>query len=228
MLSKTMESRTAVTDSRQPATKLEKLGMPAIILCLIAVGLWWWFWPSSAGNDENHRKVVVAGDPAKLPEFERMIASLKPEDYGLVIATAARTHNEAALAVISRHGISLDYNHGSALNDRARIGDLEGLQMLIRNGASIKVNESGQLAASVVAIAYRHYDVAYYLLDQGANPNIANGTLLMDAVEFKNPSLVKALLDHGARTDLPRPGAALDYAKEHKLAEIVKLLESKQ
>ena len=101
----------------------------------------------------------------------------------------------------------------------ARVGDLESARILLAAGAD--ANEATQETGNtlVVASASHHEELAIFLLEKGANPNAADeygmtalhhavqkGIANLSAVEYRpslmpppnQPSLVKALLAHGA------------------------------
>lgn len=63
----------------------------------------------------------------------------------------------------------------TALLLASRDGHLEAVQALVEGGANVnQVSASEQSSPMVIAIANGHYTVGKYLLDRGANPNIAN------------------------------------------------------
>jgi len=109
----------------------------------------------------------------------------------------------------------------TALHFAAREGQMEAVRELIASGADVnKVSGSDQMSALVQAIITGHFDIAKFLLEHGADPNLADKTAglfplwaTIDAryphrewypapsVEQENTDyldLVKELLDHGA------------------------------
>jgi ankyrin repeat protein len=63
----------------------------------------------------------------------------------------------------------------TALLYAARDGKMEAVQALVEAGADVNaVNAGDSSSPIVIAAANGHYDVAKYLLDHGANPNLAN------------------------------------------------------
>ncbi len=113
----------------------------------------------------------------------------------------------------------------------ARQNSLESVQMLVKAGADLNKTDPDGTSALVMAIVNAHYDLPIYLMDHGADPNIADKygrTALYAAVDMhtleksatrpdpketdKATSLdvVKAALAHGANPNLalisPAPG----------------------
>jgi ankyrin repeat protein len=63
----------------------------------------------------------------------------------------------------------------AALSYAARDGRIEAVQTLVEGGADVnQVTGSEKSTPMVLALINGHYDVAKYLLDRGADPNIAN------------------------------------------------------
>jgi ankyrin repeat protein len=88
----------------------------------------------------------------------------------------------------------------TALLLAARDGDLESARLLMAAGASI--NDCSPVGNTALMLAARNdrTPLALFLLDQGADPNIAEAghTALHLAVARKNHELLQALLAHGA------------------------------
>jgi ankyrin repeat protein len=108
----------------------------------------------------------------------------------------------------------------TALLFAARDGNLDAVRALLESGAPINQVSGGEHSTPlVIAIANGHYEVGKFLLDHGANPNIANmdgltplyATInmqyapvswapnpLTDQEKITHLDLMKALLEHGA------------------------------
>ena len=86
----------------------------------------------------------------------------------------------------------------------ARDGDIESAKMLIAAGANINATTGIGETALMLAARNDHTDVALFLLDKGADPNIveAGHTALHFAVARKNLDLVKALIAHKADVNI--------------------------
>ncbi|PWU08986.1 MAG: hypothetical protein C5B51_06815 [Terriglobia bacterium] len=106
----------------------------------------------------------------------------------------------------------------TAFHFAAREGDIECGRVMLDAGVDINQVDADGTSALVISILNKHYSFAKFLLDRGANPNIADSrgrTALYSVLDMRNedysalpsrkeddplPSLelVKALLDRGA------------------------------
>jgi len=104
----------------------------------------------------------------------------------------------------------------------AREGDIESAKAMLEGGVDINQTDVDNTTALVVSIMNKKYTFAKFLLDRGANPNLADvkgRAALYAAVDMRNedysalpnrkeddpmPSLeiVKAILDHGANPNM--------------------------
>lgn len=113
----------------------------------------------------------------------------------------------------------------NALQFAAQQGDIESTKALLEGGADIDFATKEEGSALLIATAAGHEELALYLLERGANPDIADaygiaplhfavhkGLLIVNnwapagtdkyGWERHNmPKVVKALLDHGAKVD---------------------------
>ncbi len=81
----------------------------------------------------------------------------------------------------------LPYGGMTPLLFAAREGCLGCVQVLAENKADLNVQDPRGVSAPVIAIINGHFDVAAYLIDKGANPNLADDTgrtALFSAVDF--------------------------------------------
>lgn len=107
----------------------------------------------------------------------------------------------------------------TALLFAARDGDLAAVKLLTAAGADLDATTGIGETALMLAAHHDHTDVALYLLDQGADPNVveAGHTALHFAVARKNLDLVKALIAHKAEVNVrltkgqPDPDGNLRY-----------------
>jgi ankyrin repeat protein len=101
----------------------------------------------------------------------------------------------------------------------ARDGDLESAKMLLAAGASINDTDGVGASALMMATRHDHVDLAMYLLEKGADPNVseAGHSALHLAVARRNLGLVKALLARGANPNVritrgePDPDGEVSY-----------------
>ena len=116
---------------------------------------------------------------------------------GLADQTADSDGTRPGLRWIKKGGMT-------ALMFASRDGDLESAKMLATAGA--RINDANPIGSTSLMMAIRNdrTPVALYLLEKGADPNIdqAGHTALHLAVARKNPDVVKALLDHGAKVNV--------------------------
>ena len=108
------------------------------------------------------------------------------------------------------HGY-LPYNkaipHGgeTALMFAARVGDLESAKLLVAAGANVNDADAWGVSATTLAAHSGFTDLVLFLLDKGANTNLADSgfTALHEAVMRRDEKMVAALLDHGADANVP-------------------------
>ncbi len=106
----------------------------------------------------------------------------------------------------------------------ARNGDVETARTLVALGANVNDTAASGNTALVIAAHGGHGPLGIYLLEQGADPNAADGgyTALHAAVLRGELDLVQSLLDHGAspnaRLERGTPGRRLgaDYSLRHQ------------
>jgi ankyrin repeat protein len=109
----------------------------------------------------------------------------------------------------------------TALDFAAREGDVESARWMLDAGADINQLDADNTHALTVALMNKHYTFAKFLLDRGANPNLADTrgrTPLYAAIDARNEDysamparrendalpgveIVQALLDHGANAN---------------------------
>lgn len=117
---------------------------------------------------------------------------------------------------------------GTALYRAASEGDLEGVSNLAESGAALNtLTEKG--TPLMAAVRAREDRIAWYLLSQGASPDLARDdriTPLMTASEQGDRRLVRLLLSAGARvnaTDLQGYTPVMHAAEQGQLS-VVKVL----
>jgi ankyrin repeat protein len=97
--------------------------------------------------------------------------------------------------------------HGgeTALMFAARAGDLESAKLLVAAGANVNDTDAWGVSATTLAMHSGFDDVAAFLLEKGANPNVEGPgfTALHEAIMRRDEPMVTALLNHGADPNIP-------------------------
>jgi len=122
----------------------------------------------------------------------------------------ARSEVWSEVEAVPPHGL-LEYNktipHGgeTALLFAVRAGDLASLKLLVAAGADVNDADAWGVSATVLAAHSDFPELVEFLLDKGADPNMAAAgfTALDDAIMHRDEKMVAALLDHGADPNAP-------------------------
>ena len=122
----------------------------------------------------------------------------------------ARSEVWSEVMAVPPHGY-LPYNltipHGgeTALMFAARVGDLESAKLLVAAGANVNDADAWGVSATTLAEHSGFSDLVLFLLDKGADPNLAsNGfTALHEAIMRRDEKVAAALLDHHADPNFP-------------------------
>lgn len=128
--------------------------------------------------------------------------------HGADLKARSDVYNE--VMAVPPHGY-LPYNltipHGSdtALMFAARVGDLESAKLLVAAGANVNDTDAWGVSATTLAAHSGFTDLVLFLLDKGADPNLAsNGfTALHEAIMRRDEKMAVALLDHHADPNSP-------------------------
>lgn len=123
-------------------------------------------------------------------------------------------------------GLVVDVEQGgyTALLFAAQRGDVDSARMLLDGGAAVNDAAPDGTSALVIASHSGHGPLAAFLLERGANANASTSgyTALHAAILREDPTLVKALLSHGADPNaaIVKPTAvrraSADYALESR------------
>ncbi|HEV3332919.1 MAG TPA: ankyrin repeat domain-containing protein [Bryobacteraceae bacterium] len=122
----------------------------------------------------------------------------------------ARSEVWSEVMAVPPHGI-LDYNkaipHGNEtpLLFAVSVGDLVSAKLLVAAGADVNATDAWGVSATVLAAHADFGELVAFLLDQGADPNLAEAgfTALHAAIMHRDEKMVAALLDHGANPNAP-------------------------
>ena len=128
---------------------------------------------------------------------------------GVLLTHGADIHRRSdvwsQVMAVPPHG-KLDHNrdipHGgnTALMFAARVGDLPSAKLLVTAGANVNDINAWGVSATVLATHSGYVELVEYLLEHGADPNLANAGFgaLHAAVMRRDKRMVAALLTHGA------------------------------
>ncbi len=149
-------------------------------------------------------------------------ATSHPEIVKLLLAHGAdpSVHSAVRADPPPGGGGGAPYAHGgmTALSFAARQGDLAAVRILVENHANVNDPDADGLTPLILAVMNTHYETGAYLLDQGADPKIADKdgrTALYAAVDLHaedssnmpnrketdaltNLEMIQLLLAHGA------------------------------
>ena len=120
----------------------------------------------------------------------------------------ARSETWSQMMAVPPHGLP-EFNRmipqggETALIFAARAGDAVSARLLIERGANVNDHNAWGVSTTTMAVFAGHGDVARYLLDKGADPNIdkAGFTALHCAIMRRDAQTVAALLARGADPD---------------------------
>jgi len=122
----------------------------------------------------------------------------------------ARSEVWKEVMAVPPHG-HLEYNraipHGAdtALLFAVRVGDFPSVKLLVNAGAKVNDADAWGVSATVLAAHSDYGDIVDFLLEKGADPNLAAAgfTALQEAIMRRDEKMVSALLAHGADPNTP-------------------------
>ena len=132
-----------------------------------------------------------------------------PEAVKLLVARGADVNERSTLLNVPRRRTGqsvLPLGSWTPLMYAARQGALDATRALIVAGANLDLVDPDGTTALVVAIINANYDVAAYLIDKGANPNIGDNDANMAAL-YAAVDMHRLAIGHGRPN--PRPSGAL-------------------
>ena len=142
------------------------------------------------------------------------VAQKHPEVVKVLLAHDAdlkpRTEVWKEVMAVPPHG-NLDYNraipHGgeTALMFAASVGDIASAKILAAAGANVNDADAWGVSATVLAAHSGFRELVEFLLDKGADPNMAEAgfTALHEAIMRRDEQMVRTLLAHGADPNAP-------------------------
>jgi ankyrin repeat protein len=142
------------------------------------------------------------------------VAQKHPDVVKVLLAHGADVHARSdvwsQVMAVPPHGHP-DYNrtipHGgyTALMFAARVGDFASAQLVVAAGANLNDQDAWGVSAIVLAAHSGYGELVQFLLEKGADPNLAQAgfTALHVAIMRRDESMVRALLAHGANPNAP-------------------------
>ena len=87
-----------------------------------------------------------------------------------------------------------------AAYEAARDGDLRGVEVALAQGADVDAHIDGDTML-LASVWFQHYDVARFLLEHGANPNLADDDDFTPLYAARSACVIDLLVAHGADVD---------------------------
>ena len=120
-----------------------------------------------------------------------------------VMELAARLNDPAYLSSLLRHGGNPNalevYGSKTIIHEAIMGGRMENVRLLVEAGADINARARGSMATPVQkAVTVKEYEIAYYLLERGADPMLEDkmGYSVVDDIKlFKNRGVSKEMHD---------------------------------
>jgi ankyrin repeat protein len=186
----------ALLAGETPLMAAARAGKAAIVELLLA-----------KGADANAR------GPRSQTALMWAVAERHPAVVKLLVGRAdvhARSDEWREMMAVPPHGVA-QYNkiipHGrdTAMMFAARAGDLESAKLLAGAGADVNDADAWGVSATVLAAHGGFTDLVVWLLERGADPNVAPAgfTAMHAAIMRRDTRMVTALLAHGADASSP-------------------------
>lgn len=114
---------------------------------------------------------------------------------------------------------------GEELNTAARRGNLTDVKKLIEAGTPIESKNQYGATPLYMAVFNGHSEVAMYLLDKGANPNIIDtfykSSILDSALQKTSPDVAKAMIAKGAQPTVRQLNMVVGSGKPEMLSAVL-------
>jgi uncharacterized protein len=121
-----------------------------------------------------------------------------------------RTETWKQMMAVPPHGHpeynrEIPFGSDTALLFAARVGDLASAKLLVAAGADVNDADAWGVTATVLAAHSDYREVVEFLLEKGADPNLAAAgfTALHNAIMHRDEQMVSALLARGANPNTP-------------------------
>ncbi|MFD1954596.1 ankyrin repeat domain-containing protein [Paenibacillus thailandensis] len=120
-----------------------------------------------------------------------------------------------------------DSTRSNAILVAAGNKNMKIIELLLKHGANPNYMRAGKTALNY-AVENDGIEMAKYLLDSGADPNVSTESAIWKAVEKGSTKMVKILLDYGADPNrtIVNNKYLLQFAKDSGLTEIAELLKN--
>ena len=169
-----------------------RTGAPEVVRMLLEAGAD----PNAAGARGQTALMWAAAQ--KHPEAVRLLIGHGADVH-------ARSESWSQLMAIPPHADPANQQmvpHGAntALLFAARVGDLESARLLVEAASDLDATDAWGVTPTVYAAHAGFRELTVFLLESGADPNIANAgfSALHLAILRRDAELVRTLLDHGA------------------------------
>jgi len=142
------------------------------------------------------------------------VAQVRPKVVKALLAHGAdvrlRTEAWSQMMAVPPHGYPgynrvIPHGSGTALHFAARSGDLASAKLLVAGGADVDDVDAWGVSAVVLAAQSGFGELVEFLLEQGADPNLAEAgfTALHIAIMRRDDKMARALVSHGADPNAP-------------------------
>jgi len=191
------KTNTALLWGETPLMAAARSGYPEVVDQLLAKGT------NANARGARGQTALMWAVAQKHPDVVKVLLA-----HGVDVHVRSDAWSE--VMAVPPHGY-LGYNreipHGNdtALLFAARVGDLASAKLLVEAGANVNDQDAWGISATVLAAHSGYRELMEFLLDKGADPNLADAgfTALHEAIMRRDERMVSALLIHGADPNAP-------------------------